>query len=622
MNKNAVYLALLSVVIIAIGINISHQTSIWGFETISGGDELAHFSRANAIAGGYVDLYHEYDNPHFFDFYPSGFHALLAEFTVISGFSPAYYTSFVFKAIYALLTGILVFLIGAKINWKVGIFSSFFAAVSFGIFTSRSLYIYVTSGQNYLASGSLSTMTVFIIILLYILFLKTKENELKFGLLILIMGTVHGISHISTYIGFIVNFTGFFILVLPIVFFRYRYLFSKVLKIMLYTLLSLPPVFFIYYFPMYPEILSKQYDPAKFFPSFVPANYINVFPLFLSVIFIFILVLLIFINRRSEKGSISYFKINKYIFGAMSVSYVLLYAVVLFLVTKNPQKYNFSGFVILTGVFPTYLPHSYPGMVSAVSLFMGFLMFGLTIFAFLYAYRSKYVNTHFILLMYFSFYAIWFLFAIIMHYYADRIRYFGYLISLLYGLGIVSFSSSKTLNRKKYGKLLKKSAVIGVVFLFLSMSIMSQITKEPEIRPEVNVERINIGSHAPPRILSSFSYEVNGITEPGEYILASPNTLEALATTTHIRSPTNHWSQSYRDHQNWSIMASAVYGRNMKAFFEEYHARYLVVGYRDIVDGGGIFGSKAAPIDTYDRNPNLRLIYEDQYGERIYEWIG
>ena len=622
MNKKVVYLALLSVVIMAIGINISHQAFIWGFETISGGDGLAHFSRANTIAGGYVDLRHDYDNPQFFDLYPSGFHVLLAMFTILSGSSP-FAISMIFKMLSSTIGGILIFLIGAKINWKVGVFSSFFVAISFSVFTSRrSFYIYIASGQNYLGGGSITTITTFIILLAYISFLKTKDNELKFGLLILIMGTIQGISHISTYIGFIVNFIGFSIFVLPLIFFRYRYLFTKVLKIIFYTLLSLPAVFFIYYFPMYPQILSPGYLPEKFFPSFVPAHYTNYFPILFSLMLISLVFFLIFINVKSEKGSISYFKTNKYIFTGMFVSYILLYSLVLFMVTKSPHKYTFSSFVILTGIFPTYLPHSYPGMVSAVSLFTGFMMFGLTIAAFFYSYRSKYVNAHFILLMYFSFYAIWFVFAIIIRYYADRIIYFGYFLPLLYGLGLVSFFSSKTLNHRKYGKILKKSAVLGIAFLFLSMSIMSQITKEPQIRPDLNVERINIGSHAPPRTISSFSYAVSRLTEPGEYILSSPETLEVMATTTHIRSPTNHWSQAYRDHTNWGITSSALYGRNMGTFFEKYHARYLIVGYGDMTSEMRFSREKHAPIQTYNKNPHLMLIYIDQYGERIYEWIG
>ncbi len=620
MNKKIIYLFLFSIILLGVGINISHQAFIWGIETTSSADELDHFSRANAIAYGYTDLRHEYDNTDFFDFYPSGLHIAIAEFTILSDFYPAYITSLVFRTIYSLIVGVVMFLIGSKINWKVGIFSSFFSSTFIQVLTSNTYYIYLSSWYNYLTTGVITVICTLFVLLFYILYFKNKDNDPRIGLLIVIFGTIHGISHISTYIGFIVNFIAFSLFILPLVFFRYKYLFIKLLNIILYSILSLPAVFFIYYLPMYPEVLSPTYLPEKFFPSFVPSHYVNFFPIIFSLMFIFILILLIILDKYSKKGAISYFKTNKYIFIGMLGSYITLYGLVLLFVTKNPQKYNFSGFAILAGIFPTYLPHSYNGVVSLASISVGFIMFGLTVLAFVFTYNYSSVNIYFILILFFSFYVVWFMFAIIIKYYADRIIYFKYILPLIYGIGLVSFFSHKRLN-SKYGKLTKKIAVLGIVFLFLSMTIISQITKEPPIRQELEINRIEIGSRSVPIMLSSFSYEVNRITERGEYVLATPLTLEAISATSHTRSPTNHWSQSYIDHTNWSITINAIRGRSLEVFFEKYNANYLIVGFRDVVGPIIYFSNSVAPISTYNKNPNLRLIYVDQYGERIYEWI-
>ncbi len=629
MNKKVVYLALISVIILGMGINTSHQLSLWGFETVSGGDEFAHFARAQNIARGYVDVYHEYDNPHFYDLYPSGFNVLSAEFIILSGFQSHYYTSFIFKIIYSLMVGIIVFLIGAKINWKVGVFSSFFLMTYFRIYTwKKTFYINVSSPQNTLTSVFISTTLILFTILLYMMFLKTRDREVEYGVLIVIAGTVHGISHISTYIGFILNFIGFSAIIMFLIMFRYRAYLSKMVNIILYTLLSIPFVFFIYYFPMFPDILSSAYYPDKFFPPFIPSAAIPYLPEISAMMLLTIVSVLVIYNKYVAVREITYIKTDRKLFGFMIAAYLAMYGLVLFLVSKNPYRYPGSGELILMGIFPTYIPHSIPGLVSTLSLIVGFSMYLLTLFAFLWAYKSKFVNFNFILLLYFSFYLVWFFSAIVIKYYPSRIMYFQFILPFVYAAGLVSLltpskkrSSSGILKFLK-SPFIKKSIAVAIVAMFLSMSVVSQITKEPELRPELNIERISIGKTRPPRDVSSFMYEVGYLTEPGDYVLATPETLEVVCTMEGTRSPTNHWSQTYADHSNWGITINAIRGTDIDTFFEKYNATYLVVGYGDIHGFSDTFGNKYHDPDIYSQDPNLVLIYEDQYGERIYAWVG
>ena len=630
MNKKVVYLALISVLFLGIGINVSHQLFIWGFQTVTGGDELAHFSRAQAIARGYVDAYHEYDNPQYYDFYPGGFHVLAAQFIVLSGFTPHYNISFVFKVVYALLTGIFAFLIGSRINWKIGIFSSFFFATYFRVFTwSKPFYINITSPQNTFGSVFISTPMIFFTILLYLMFLKAKDGELKYGSLVAFSGVVHGISHISTYIGFLVNFVGFSVIILIFILLKYRSYFLKIVKMILYTVFSLPFVFFIYYFPMFPDVLFSPYLPDKFFPPFIPSALLPHLPVISMIGLAFVVIILYILNTRSENINITYIKIDKRIFMLMVAGYILLYSSVLYLVSKDPFAYPRSGSVILIGIFPTYIPQFYPGIVPTVSLLIGFSMFFLTLLSFIWAYHSRFVNFNFMLIIYISFYLIWFVFAIVIKYYPNRIIYFQYVLPFIYATGLVSiFIKSRTDESSKRFRVIrniarngniKKTIAVGIVLMVLSTSVISQLTKDPELRYVSAHPPVDIGKHSPTRSDPSLSCTVTYLTEPGEFILSTPENLEVMATTSDIRSPCNHWSQTYTDHRDWGALVKALRGTDSRPFYDTYDARYFVVGYGDIYGATSIFGyGKYHSPDIYSRNPNYILIYQDQYNERIY----
>ena len=634
MDKKVVYLALLAVLIVGIGINTSHQMFLWGFETVTGGDEFVHFARAQNIARGYVDAYHEYDNPKYFDLYPSGFPLLSAQFLVLSGFPAHFYTSLIFKSFFALMTGLFAFLIGSKINWKVGIFSSFFFLTYFQIYTwSKTFYIMVASPQNSLGSTFVSTTMIFVTLLLYLLFLKARENDWKFGILIVFLGAAHGVSHISTYIGFVLNFIAFSVIVLVISVFKYRSYLFKIINIIIYTTISIPIVFMVYYYPMFPGILSAGYFPEKFFPPFIPASVIPYLPPLSMLMLLASVSVLILYNRYVSRVDISHIRSDRKLVGTMLLAYFAMYGITLFLVTRDPYGYPGSGELILMGVFPTYIPHSYPGMISTVSLLVGFSMYALSVMGFLYAYKLKFINFNFILLLYFSFYIVWFVSAIIIKYYPSRIMYFQYVLPFLYGAGLFSLIAT---SKKRAGEAghsrarfikrlsiprLKKYAAIGIVFMFLAMNVTSQITKEPELRPELEIERVSLGETHPPRDLSSLIYEIDYLTEPGDYILATPETLEVASATEGLRSPTSHWSQTYADHTSWAITIKAIRGTNVKDFFDTYDADYLVVGYGDIHGAAEIFGNKYHDPDIYSKNPHLLLIYVDDKGERVYAYV-
>ncbi|AGB04681.1 hypothetical protein AciM339_0801 [Aciduliprofundum sp. MAR08-339] len=627
MNKKTVFITLIGILLIGIMISTS-QEFLWGVDTIGGTDELHHFSRAYAIANRWVDPYHEPDNPKFFDFYPAGFHLLLGEFILLSGFTSVYVLYIILKILYFLIPAIIVFLIGTKVDWKVGLLSVFFLATYFEILTSvHNYYIYVSTPQNYLNTNFITITSFFSTILLYLLFIKARDKEIFLGSLITLFGVVHGISHISTYIGYIFNLTSFLIIFFIYFVFKKNFTQSiKMVKLLLYTFLSLPLSFFIYYFPMYPVILNPPYRFKYFWPPFIPQSFLDYAPHIFIISLISIIIILIyltkFIHYSKYRGYLSFPRISKYIIFIFGLLYIILYLTIVYKVTTNPRDYSFSGFILLAGVFPTYFPHRVYSYISFFSLIVGFLMFILSAFVITFYYKiinkTHYLN--YILIMYIIFYVTWFIFAIIIHYYADRIIYFRFLLPLVYSLAIFLVLSFKVFSIGKK-KIVRNVVVIGIIFVILSTNVVSQIAKEPSIREEFEIPRPIRGSVSPPLIYSSLAVVTNTLTKPGEYVLASGATLPALATTTHIKLPTYSYSLTYTDHRNWSITINALRGKNMNIFFERYNARYLIIGYGDLTMGRYPWGWHTAPISSYDKNPHLLLIYEGNGGERIYLWI-
>ena len=638
LTKKITMLSLIILVMLCIAINISSNI-MWGYDTTRGSDEFRHFARARQIAYHNIQINKMWDDPQIYDLYPPGFHVFVASFMILTDNYDAFFISIVYRILFSMIISLTIFLIGKKVNYLVGLLSVFFYNTFFfisanvgrvGAISYIHPYVHLVSRQSYLATYLITHEMVFISILLYLLFMKSNsKNEIKIGAVFLLVGAVHGISHISTFIGFVVNFIGFLLIAILISLPKNKYAVIKNIKILLITTLALPLTYFFYYYPMTPEVLTSKYNLSHFLPKILPNFVINRFTeIFLTVtIFSTLAIAIIYLFQNYWKKSAlstEFFSLSKkYVFIFIPL-YIILYLSIILLVTDNPQNYRFSVYQLINGIFPTYFPSLY-NYLSLYSLIIGFGMYILTIISIFFSLKSSHRIVLHILMMYLAFYMIWWLFAVPIHYYADRIIYFMYVLPFIYALGTYYFL--KKINIFKTHKTIDKQFKYLIVSIFLILilltNITTQVNSDPLIRDKMDISNpLRIGVNNAPVITGTLSTVVNQYIYKNEYVLTSMLVGEALAGTTHIRPPTLMYNTIVKDHKNVTLRRRAFFGSDeyREKFFEQYNARYLIVGVMDVTTGGEIPG-QLAPINRYNNSPHLILIYAKGDGERIYMWV-
>jgi len=637
-KKNLILLILLIIIILGVAINLSSNI-LWGYGTLYSPDGFRHFARARQMAYGNIKINQMWDDPQHYDLYPPGFHIFIASFMILTGDFDTFSVSIIYRILFSISISIIVFLVGRKINDYVGLLSVFFYNTFFFISTyvgriGRVIYTnpypHIVSHQSYLATYLITHLLVFLTLLIYIQFINSSlRDEIKFGFLFIIIAIVHGISHITTFIGFLANFGLLFVLMIIYNMMKKNWvLVFKNIKLLLLSFLSLSLVFFFYYYPIFDEIIAQKYNLSAYLSQILPEKFIHMMPqIFTGLMFLsIILILLLYFIHISGKINFSHrflVSLSRRFIVLITPIYPLLYASILFFVTKNPNHYNYSGFQLVNGIFPTYIPQTY-NFISFYSLVIGFAMFIISFISVFFALRSRNkLSLHFILI-FLVFYIVWYLFAVPIHYYADRIIYFMYVLPFVYAMGAFYFFKKIHIFKNiKLEKISKMSVISLFIILVLFTNIMTQINADPVIREEMNINNhLRIGVNNPPATSWTMTIVVNTYTNKNEYILASMLVGEAIAGTTHIKPPTLQYNIMVKDHKNWSLRHKAFFGgdESRKKFFNQYDARYLIVGIMDVTTGGEIPG-QLAPIRNYDSSPHLILIYAKGDGERIYLWI-
>lgn len=637
-HKRFVVLSLLILIILGVGVNISSNI-IWGYHTINNPDEYRHFAKARQIAYHNTPLNKMWDDPQHYDLYPAGFHIFIASFMLLTDNYDTFFISILYRILFAVIISLIIFLIGRKINNYVGILSVFFYNTFFfistyvgriGAVTYKNPYPHIVSHQSYLAPYLITHLLVFLSLLLYLLFLKSNlKNEIKIGTIILIILVAHGVSHISTFIGFVANFS-IFIILITLFLFKNKFFLIKNFKFLLIIILSTTLTYFFYYYPMSYAISTPEYNLSHFLPSLLPPVSVMNFTLVFSLTLVFTIAFIIVITMywKSKYKNLRNFLrplvINRFFIFLITPLYILLYLTIILLVTKNPAHYNYSGFQLVNGIFPTYLPKSYDYLVL-YSLIISFSMYILSIISIFFSMRSSHSIALYIVLIYLIFYIVWWIFTVPIHYYADRIIYFVYLLPFIYALGVYYFMRKIKIwkTSQKYDKNIKSIIISTLLIFVLLTNIVTQINSDPVIRENMNIQNpLRIGVNNPPTITWSLCVATNIYTHKNEYILTSMQVGEALAGTTHIRPPTLMYNIIVKNHKNWRLRHNAFFGSELyrKEFFEQYNARYLIVGVIDITAGGEIPG-QLAPIKKYNSSAHLILIYAKGDGERIYLWV-
>ncbi len=627
MNKKAsLILGLILLIMTTIILNtLTHY--LWGFNTIYSSDELRNFARARQIASHNIDFYHVWDNPAVYELYPAGIHVLLSSFMLMGSTFNIYLISFIFKIMFAIIPTLLVFLAGLKISKKIGLFSAFFYITSFFIFTnSKSYYVYMFVNTNAVAAQNITSVTLYGALVVFLLSLKSAKKFYIFDIIFLLFLIVHGISHISTYMGFVFNFSLFFISLSIYGFMKRNEKLKNIgIKYFFLTYISLIFVFFIYYFPMYPALLGENYHIVHFFPKFIPPLFIRNLPqILLGGLIILLPVSMILLKKKFDRVvSEPLSSRGKLIFIAGIISlYIIIYLYSLYAVTFNPTEYHYS-FTLIFSPFPLYLPfHNLP-LISLLSITVGFIAYIFSIFS-IYGLLKKWkTNLSFlnIGMMFLLFFIIWWMFGFIYKYYASRIIYFNYILPFILAGGVSMLfkkCSNIGFNGSNIRKAIRLTILLLIISLFLGTSTVTTINKDPVVRDNFNISNpLRFGTISAQEITPSFAIYVNHITEKDEYLLGNYYSIDSLGAITWIKPPVKRYVTYFKNHKLWVITYTALRNPNtlnLQVFCNAYKpTRYMVVGYNE-----HFRYDTALPVKKYDNSPNLLKIYQSNGGQRVY----
>ena len=273
LSRRAVYL-LLAIILIWGALNNVSPHLVWGFNTILGHDEICHFARAKNIAHGNIDIFHLWDRTDYYNLYPPGLHILEAFFINSARVENIYTISFIFKFMLMAVILLLYFMVGSKISPKIGLLASFFRGTFFFVRSHYTAGYYTNLASYFGRPDPCMYHEIFVLVVIFSILCILRTDNLKsfkngvFLFLLFIASVCHGLIHMGTYIGYLFEFP-LVLLGMGIIFVKFWRLNDNDVKlkenITLYTvitmiiLLSLPVVFFMYYYPMWGELLGDKY---------------------------------------------------------------------------------------------------------------------------------------------------------------------------------------------------------------------------------------------------------------------------------------------------------------------------------------------------------------------------
>ena len=616
LSRRAVYLLFLIILLFGALHNVAPHL-VWGFNTIQEHDEVCHFARAKNIAHGNIDIFHLWDRTDYYNLYPPGLHILEAFFINSAGVENIYTISFIFKFMLMSVILLLYFMIGSKISPEVGLLASFFRGTFFFVRSHYATGYYTNLTSYFGRPDPCMYHEIFILVVIFcILCILKTDNPRNFKnsvlLVILFIASVcHGLTHMGTYISFLFEFP---LALFGIGFISHRDVLYRIIKenimyviITIVIVLSLPVVFFMYYYPMWGELLGDRYTIGNtlagmgispFFAYIAP--YICIFIMLSGVP-----TLLLFRHKLVKVIRTNY--IPKKTALLILFSYILLYIIALSIVTSSPDNYHY-GTVALEGIFPIFIPANIRNpLVTIPSLIVGFIMFGISVIGLWYSFNSEYNEMRFLGLMYFLLYITWVITFFALELHPSRSWLFRYILPFLYAGCIISLWEREI---KIFRVNITKTAVVSIILLLIFTSFIIVVNKEAWVRSSVEPTSIlSFGDVAYPQATPEFIAAVDSYVD-NEYVLATSETLKVLGATTDAKVLTSDYYTHIKDNKPFGIEYLALSGgRYMDYFFTNYNAKYLVISVSDL---------NRLNLAEYDKDLNLFKIYEGSYGQSIY----
>jgi len=643
-KKIAILLIILSLLFAGI-LMVTSQRFMWGYEVLEGGDEIRHFSRGRAIGEQRVDIFHRPQEPNDPEFYPPGIHILYANMFMISGTTNAFSLSLIFKLMVFSTIFLMYFLIGNKISATLGVGAMFFRIFLFSVSSIITTNRILLETLNLTISGTLFSEFCMLFYFAYIVYIFKNNliNSKIFGLstIFLLTAMVHGLTHISDFIMFLIGVI-MFILFYSIIylgtlgrrFFRLNLSYPKKSFGLIFSLsmLSASVTYLSYYFRILNEANMKGYDFSRRLPDIISTQRFFTVSNLLSPILLIIslaLVIYFFKSKNVRLGcKISCLRINKLAF-LFPIIFLALYMLEVYYVNLSPYSYIRTGAVTrIAGFYPRYL--DFTTTLNVMSIMSGFILLFLSVVGLYYLLSQRKEESILISILFFVLFLgstfnnlPWFFFTHDIGAYLMRLS-----IPFLLGGSLLSIMSIKNSNAISFLDIMnnliakkKKLLVILIIIFMMSVSTVRNVNYQPPVRDEYDKNHfMRFGTTSDMSATPELIKAVQTFTENGERVLASRYTYEVLTVTTHIGHIETKYGSYKTNNQNWSIFANAWRNGNLENYFDHYGGSFIVFSLRDINNGNHFLNEEQ--IIDFQKNPRLIKVYENSHGESIYEFHG
>jgi len=617
LSKRTIYLFILSLLFVSV-IFATFHILLYGGVVLSGTDTMRHFDRANAIRDGRVDIFHVWDNPEVVEFYPPGFHILIVLTCEITGISNPFVIQLILLISFTVITSLLYFIIGAKISPGVGLLAILASnTIPSFLVNYQADYIFFQTSATYLNTTAISVVMFLLSLIAFLTIVLSQKITFPFFLIFYLSMTVHGLSHISTYIA---TFFGFILLIILSMIFRNYYANLQKISYPFFSLLGVlllsgASVFFIYYFPHFNDLTSSSYEISSLLPPIIrdlPLIYIPLIAggtAILGMILMFIPRVFSSLNIRSLRISSLIGTLRAFLRRYSPFIFLLILSLLILLVNTNLGLIP-KGSAGEVAHFPTYYPRG-SGIFGIVIYSIGVLFIGFAVLGLFGLNQRVAAPATIIAISFFLMFMMFIVFYVVVPYYSHRMmRPFEFMLPLILG-GIIHFNYQEYLPFKKIPW--KKIVVFSVAMSLISITTVSEINKDPAVCDETIKKDLPLRlgkSVQPPLVTPQFIAAVHAYAA-GEVILATPQITQVLGMASDIDGAGITYVTYYKDHNLWSIYVQALNNPGKTNEFFRKNGGELVITTQTSKELGFDPSKFENSLQHYE-------IYENGSGERIF----
>lgn len=552
--------------------------------------------------------------------------------------------SFILRTCLLSLMLMLYFWVGTFFSRQTAYLAVFFRSVLFIVVVSNpSNYVYIFPSSIFLGGGIFTEISILTAIIFMMRFFRHQGPDSLNLAIIFISSIFHGWTHISGFMTFTIFLMILLIGMQMLAVVNNRLLHrwkpvsilsmvarSRLLRPMYVIMLSPLMIYLTYDSILLAHLPPGVYIIEKLLP--IPIS-IQMFVILMVASFIIGLVGLVLGWKLQSRDTGGIWPISLRTGTKTKVllvgAYLFSFVGMIIASTLDPSRYAYSISSGTTG-YPSVLPAM--NLVPVLSYIAGMALFFLASFGLLTMLKSRNQISRFFAFFYLGSYyffaLLWFLGLLS----PERSMFFLLIVPLLIGgsLFAFSFSLSNILQRFVSGtlritRIANKIAVL-IVIVFLIIAVISRANSEPIVR-DVSQSRtiLSFGSTSLPFATTELIDAVKKFQIPGYAILSMPETQSVLYAFLSMKVfCSGYIVYTYDDasNKNFYDMVQSLYylsGGTPSDWLHRHNGTLVVIGYMDANGGPPSIGGYVLPIDKLTNDTSLKLVWEDSYGEKIFQ---